>query len=158
MRVTFSDAATGWSIAWGDLELHLALSGGELLADYFGPALREQDVARSGTEAFGPQPFTRTNGAVQVGVDMRQVAWNLGDWSRSDDWTISINLDAADLPLHAATQLSVDQETGVLRKRTVLVHAGEGPAVEITAAASLTVLLPDDVRDVVHLAGRWGAE
>ncbi len=141
--------------------LHLRLVDGTLLADYFGPASEQDSPSLPGPDIFDALTATRSDTAVQLAPDDRRLYWSCQDWAQPDAATLVMTLQATDAPLRAALRFTADEETGILLRQTVLVYTGDGldrPTIELSHAGSMTVLLPADVHEVVHLAGRWGAE
>ena len=138
--------------------LHLRLAGGTLLADYFGPGSEQDPPLLPGPEVSDALTATRSDTAVELAPDGRQIYWSCRDWALPDRATLAVTLQATDVPLQAALRFTIDEETGVLCRHTLLQHTGDGPPVELSHAGSMTVVMPADIREVVHLAGRWGAE
>lgn len=156
MRVTFDIETYSWSITWRDLLLHYRLADGALLADYFGPASSAD--AFPGLEVFDALTRTRADIAIQLAPGDQRVLWAFSDWAQPDADTFTLNLRATDLPLRAALRVTVDPETGIARHHAAIAHTGNGPELPISYATSMAIVLPSEVREVVHLAGRWGAE
>lgn len=160
MDVVFEAEEQIWSFGWRSLRLHIRLLDGTLLADYFGPATVPAQTVPSlpGPEIFDALTATRADTAVQLAPGDRRVLWSLQSWAQTGPATVSITLQATNVPLQAVLSFAVDEETGILLRRTVLAHTGGGVDLEISHAGSMTVVLPPDVREVVHTSGRWGAE
>lgn len=160
MDVAFDAGEQSWSLGWQGLRLHVRLQDGTMLADYFGPAPIDGQAASSmpGPEVYDALTATRADAAVQLAPNDRRVFWSLQSWTQPDSATVSITLRATDVPLQAVLSFEVDRETGILLRKTTLAHTGSDVGVEISHAGSMTVVLPPDIREVVHTAGRWGAE
>jgi alpha-galactosidase len=138
--------------------LHLRLTGGIVLADYFGPGSEEDLPSLPGADVFDALTSTRADTPVQMAPDGRLVSWSCYEWAQADPTTFAITLQGKEVPLRAELRFTVDEESGVLRRRTLLQHTGDGASIDISQAGGMTALLPADIREVVHLAGRWGAE
>ena len=138
----------------------MRLLDGTLLADYFGPASHAEYAAPSlpGPEVFDALTVTRADAAVQLQPNDRRVIWSLQGLEQTAPTTATITLQATDVPLQAVLSFVVDEETGILLRRTVLRHTGGDGDLEISHAGSMTVVLPPDIQEIVHTAGRWGAE
>ncbi|GIW90736.1 MAG: alpha-galactosidase [Pirellulaceae bacterium] len=162
MDVQFDAEGQRWTLSWKDAGLRFRLKEGLLLNTYFGPSQQEgatrEDVY---TDDF---PFrdnlwrTRTEAAVALAPDDRPVGWSLQDWSQPTSDVVLLVLQANQVPLQCELRFVVDEETGLLRRQTLLRHTGAGPAVELSQVGSVSVLLPANVEQVVHLSGLWGAE
>jgi alpha-galactosidase len=146
-----------WELSWQEVLLRIRLTDGTLFCEHFGPA-------RTAVSVDLPEPYredtlwTFTEASVRFAPDDRPVRWSLRDWSQPEPTTLALGLEAMDLPLQADLKFLVDDETGLLRRQTLLRHTSDSPTLQIGHAGSMAVLLPADVREVVHLAGRWGAE
>jgi alpha-galactosidase len=157
MDVRHDAQSEAWDLAWQEVLLRIRLADGTLIGEYFGPA-------RSAVPVDLPEPYredalwTFAEASVRLAPDDRLARWSLRSWSQSEPTTLALSLQAMDLPLKAELRFLVDDETGLLHRRSLLHHTGDGPALHISHAGSMAVLLPPDVREVVHLAGRWGAE
>jgi hypothetical protein len=86
------------------------------------------------------------------------VRWSLQDWSQPTSNGFLLVLKADQVPLQSELRFIVDEETGLLRRQTLLRHTGDGPAVELRQVGSVSVVLPSNVEQVVHLSGIWPAE
>src|SRR4051812_47936226 len=149
MQITFNEEEQGWSLEWGGLLLHLRLLDGALLGDYFGPASEANPLP--GPEVFDTLARTRADASVQLAPDDYGVRWLLDGWTLPDESSLRITLRAKDVPLRAQVRFAVDPDTGILLRQTVLEHTG-GPEIRISGAVSLGVVLPAEIREVVHLA------
>lgn len=157
METLYNAYNKSWQLTWREVLLKLRLADGYLLCEHFGPA-------EMATSVEPPKPhgedamWTFTEANIRLGPDDRPVSWSLHDWSQPEPATLQIGLHARDLPLRTTLRFEADENTGVFRRRTVVRHSGDGPDLNISAAGSVAALLPADVREVVHLAGNWGAE
>ena len=147
-----------WSLQWRDMMLHLRLSGGTLLVDYFGPWSGDNPPSFPGPEVFDALTRTRATSSVQLAPDGRLVFWSLKSWERPDPEVLAVTLQARGLPLRAVLRFTIDEERGIVFGQALLEHTGDGPPIDLSHAASMTAVLPADIHEVVHLAGRWGAE
>ena len=109
-----------------------------------------------GPELFDALDCHTCRHAVQLAPNDRRVFWSLQSWAQPEFTTVSITLQATDIPLQAVLSFEVDSETGILLRKTTLAHTGGDADVEISHAGSMTVILPPDICEVVHTAGRWG--
>ena len=157
MDVRYDAQSEAWDLAWQEVLLRVRLADGTLIGEYFGPA-------RTAVPVDLPEPYredtlwTFAEASVRLAPDDRLARWSLRSWSQPEPTTLALSLQAMDLPLKAELQFLVDDETGLLHRRSLLHHTGDGPTLHISHAGSMAVLLPPDIREVVHLAGRWGAE
>jgi alpha-galactosidase len=156
VQVEHDAANERWDLTWGDSLLRMRLADGCLVCEHFGPA--DQVTSPSAGHFLDTIWLTRAAAIAQVGPSDWGVRWALREWSQPTPAIFGLSLDAADQPLRTEVRFEVDDETGLLRRRTALVHGGSGPALAIGHAESIAALLPADVEEVVHLAGRWGAE
>ena len=60
----------------------------------------------------------------------REVHWTLQDWAQPDAGTLVLTLRATDVPLQAQLTYAVDEVTGLLQRRTTLLHTGDGPPLD----------------------------
>jgi alpha-galactosidase len=157
MQVHYDGQSQQWDITWHEVLLRLRLTAGMLVCEYFGPARRV--ASRAFWDPYQDTLLrTRTEARVELAPADWGVRWALRDWSRPEPTALTLNLQATDVPLHALVRFVVDEETGLLRRRTTLRHTGAGPALDVRHATSVAVLVPPDVQEVIHLAGRWAAE
>ena len=154
MQVKYEEGIESWSLRWRGLLLHVRLAGGTLLADYFGPVSAHEPPS----EIFDALTVSRADTAVQLAPNDRRIFWSLQDWTCPDPATLAITLTATGLPLRAVFSFTVDEETGILRRGTLLEHTGAGPPLQLSDPGSMAAVLPPDLREVVHMTGRWGAE
>ncbi len=159
MRLTYDPAEQRWDLYWHDVLLRLRLWAGVLLTEYFGPASDAPTRAPAEDDLFHDALLrTRSDASVEIGPHAARVSWSLVGWKQAPETTLAITLEATDLPLQTVITLGVDEETGIVRRRTTLTHRGDGPELDIRHAGSIAAVLPAAVREVVHLTGRWGAE
>ncbi len=157
MQVQYDSVNQMWDVTWKDTRCRLRLANGLLMNETFGPHDRPGAKPDSAPYADGLLE-TRTMVNVGLAPHGRTVLWQLDGWSQPDSAKCSLRLRAVDGPLQAELTLEVDKESGVLICHAELVNAGAGEPVDIDHAVSVCVLLPADVGEVIHLAGRWGAE
>jgi alpha-galactosidase len=156
MHINHDPTANTWDLTWDDLRYRLRLHGGALDCDYFGPA----DRFAPPTEWPVPDPIqiTRTEARVGLAPADRPVRWSLLNTSQPDDNLFILTLEGTDAPVQSELRFRLDQATGLLLRETTLRHAGTGDDVGLSSAQSLALLLPTDVEEVIHLAGRLVAE
>ena len=142
MRVEYEPEPVGWSLRWGDLLLHLRLHNGTLLADFSARHHMQPPHALPGPEIFDALTVTRGDATLYLAPDSRQVSWALHDWTQPDASSLVLTLQALDLPLRANLLFVVDEQTGILRRKTDIEHTGSGQAVTITHAGTISVVLP----------------
>jgi alpha-galactosidase len=157
MRIVYDEASQSWELTWPATRMYLRLVDGLLCSTLAG--LKHGDEHHSPISAFrDPILATRTEAAVQLAPDYRDAIWRLQEWSQPDMETFLLVLRATDLPLQIELRLVADEATGLLHHYALLRHVGQDSTLDIRHATSASVLVPDDVQHVVHLAGRGGAE
>lgn len=166
MRIAYDGAEQTWDLRTegagpgsllGATHLRLRLVDGLLGVTLAAEDHGDDPHARPGVFR-DPILATRAEAAVQLAPDNRDVIWRLHDWSQPDSETFRLVLQATDLPLQTELRLVADETTGLLRRSTWLRHIGSESVLDISHATSAAILLPDDIQQVVHLAGRGGAE
>lgn len=155
MLVSHESEQLTWDLTWADLRYRLRLQSGALICEYFGPA----DRFSPPTEWPVPDPIqtTRTEGRVGVGAADRAVSWSLAGWEQPDPNLFVLTL-VGDLPVRSELRFQVDEATGLLVRSTTLHHAGGSDPVAISSAQSVAALMPSDIEELIHLAGRLVAE
>lgn len=157
MQVQYDAENQRWDLTWQDLLLRLRLMEATLVCEYFGAADQVAPIA-TWARYLDTLRLTRSAASVQLtGADWG-IQWALHSWLQPEWDSLVISLQAADLPLKSNLRFVADEDTGLLRCQTTLSHNGDGPPLDISGAVSVSVLLPSDVEETVHLAGRWGAE
>ena len=156
MHVSHDPTNTTWNLTWDDLRYRLRLHAGALTCDYFGPA----DRFAPPTEWPVPDPIqiTRTEARVGLAPADGPVRWSLLTSFQPDDNLFVLTLAGTDIPLQSQLRFQLDQPTGLLLRETTLRHTGTVDHVTLSSAQSLALLLPTDIQDVIHLAGRLVAE
>jgi alpha-galactosidase len=156
MHVNHDPATTTWDLTWDDLRYRLRLHAGALTCDYFGPA----DRFAPPTEWPVPDPIqiTRTEGRVGLAPADRPVRWSVLSSFQPDDNLFVLTLAGTDASLQSQLRFQLHQPTGLLLRETTLRHTGTGDDLTLSSAQSLSLLLPTDVEEVIHLAGRLVAE
>lgn len=156
MRVDHDRADQTWDLTWGDLRYRIRLAKGTLFTDFFGPA--DRFAPPTAWPVADPIQITRTEGRVGLAPDDRAVVWTFNEWSQPETNLAILTLDGDDTPLRAELRFRLDDATGLLLRETTLRHTGEGGEIPISSAQSFSLLLPTDIQEVVHLAGRLVAE
>lgn len=157
MQVHYDAADQAWRLTWPAALLRLRLAEGHLVCEHFGPANQWTSPATWG-HYLDSISLTRGAASVELVPNEQPVLWELHAWSQPETAAVVITLQAVDSPLQADVRFVLDEVTSVLRQQTLLRHTGDGPGLEICHAGSVAALVPADVREVIHLAGRWGAE
>jgi len=152
-------AAVRWTWNRPPNRYEFSLLGPAFICDCFGPGAVPQGRA-NGVDPPGNTGAAAPRGAVMVGVGARRepVSWNLESLRSPDAFTQMIMLRATDYPLDAEITFAVDSTTGLLSRRTVLHHRGDGADVEITATLGLWVGIHEPVDRIIHLTGAWAEE
>jgi alpha-galactosidase len=155
LRVAHDAECQAWDLAWNDLRYRLSCRVGALTCEYFGPA----DRFAMPTEWPVPDPIqlTRAEGRVGLAPDDRAVRWTPAGWHQPEPHRFVLTL-RGDAPLETELRFRLDEPTGLLLRETTLRHTGDGEPVAISSAQSAAVLLPTDVDELIHLAGRLVAE
>lgn len=157
MRVDFDEQKQTWVLEWNAAQLHLHLADSLLVNDYFGPAQRSSAAPYS-SPYRDPLFDTRTEAFIELAPGSRPVAWELQNWTQPDENTFEIRLHGKNHPLTAALAFAADPHTGLMRRKTLLTHSGNGKALDIGSAVSFAATLPAEVQDVVYLTGAWSME
>jgi len=156
MHVSYDPDNQTWDFTWDDLCYRLRLNSGTLVCDYFGPA--DRFAPPTAWPPPDPIQITRTEGRVGLAPDDRAVRWSLAGWTQPAPDRVTLTLRGESEPLETELHFRVAQPTGLLLRETILQHTGDGGPVAISSAQSLAALLPAEVEDVIHLAGRLVAE
>ncbi|MEA2594797.1 MAG: alpha-galactosidase, partial [Thermomicrobiales bacterium] len=156
LRVDHDAENQAWDLAWDDLRYRLRLQAGMLVCESFGPA----DRFAPPTDWPPPDPIqiTRTEGRVGLALADRAVHWSLLDWARPEPHLFALTLEGTDAPIRTELRFRLDSASGLLLRETTLRHTSAGAEVAISSAQSVSLLLPTDVDEVIHLAGRLVAE
>jgi alpha-galactosidase len=156
MDIAYDSDNQTWDLTWDDLRYRLRLRNGVCGCDYFGPA----DRFAPPTEWPPPDPIqiTRTEGRVGLAPDDRAVGWTLAGWTQPASDVAELTLRGEAMPLETELRFRVEQPSGFLLRETTLRHTGNGDPVTISSAQSVAALLPAEVDEVIHLAGRLVAE
>jgi alpha-galactosidase len=155
MHVDHDPAGQAWDLTWADLRYRLRLQADILTCDYFGPA--DRFAPPTAWPVPDPIQITRTEGRVGLAPADRAVCWSLLGWTQPDENLFVLTLAGTDAPINTELRFRIDA-TGLLLRETTLHPTGTGEDVVLSSAQSLALLLPVDVEEVIHLAGRLVAE
>lgn len=157
MQAHYESNQSVWTLTWKDVLLRLRLVEGALYADYFGPAAWVDSAAM---QPAINDAIWETHCLVSVGLapDMALARWDLIDWSQPSPLSVAIRLRSTCAPLAARIDLCQEKDTGLLVMRTELTNESAAEVLRLNHAVSASLCLPAQIKEIVHLSGRWGAE
>ncbi len=157
MQAHYEATQSVWTLTWKEALLRLRLVEGALHADYFGPAAWVDPAAAQ--PAIGDAIWeTHCMASVGLAPDTAPARWQLVDWSQPSPLSVTIRLRADCAPLAAELHLCQDKDTGLLVIHTTLTNESAADVLRLNHAVSAGLCLPAQIREIVHLSGRWGAE
>ena len=105
-----------------------------------------------------PGGVTQPAPMVVTGTTHTPVTWAFHASQQPDRGSQVIELAARNVPLLAEISLVVDQDTGLMIRRTTLLHRGQGASVDIRATLSCWIDIHEPLAWMLYLSGHWGDE
>ncbi len=96
--------------------------------------------------------------AAMIVAGRRPVTWRVATSYQTNPHTLRIALAALDHPLGADIVHTIDPDTGILSRTTLVRHLGVGAAVDIAETLAFWFRIDEPIDRILYLAGDWAHE